>query len=198
MKRFILIIGVLFLLSSTCDAQFRKGDIELSFSGSAGSFKSSSTSFGETRSESQGYGLLAIAPSFYLVDGFSAELELGFLAKEDLEPAFFAVGNLSYTFWRTGAKVAPYLRLGYGLSNGFQHPIAGSAVIRQSDKFDINIFNAGVGIKYLLSPGAALRAEINYKSQNWSRETRRFFGGTYKTDYAYSNVGLLLGISVLL
>lgn len=71
-----------------------------------------------------------------------------------------------------------------------------------SNEMDVKVTTVGGGVKYLVSPWAALRLEINYKSHNGSREyeTSYSYPDRYasKMEYQYSNVGLLVGFSILL
>jgi hypothetical protein len=142
---------------------------------------------------------ISVVPGYYLIDGLSIEAELGLLAVEKEDPAQFILGNVSYTYRLPDSRVALYGRIGYGVSNSVQLPVQPGIVSRVTNNFDVNVFNGGVGLKILVSQGAALRAELNYKRHSWTTEYHSYYGGySSKTDYTYSNTGLLLGFSILI
>jgi hypothetical protein len=180
-------------MASYSQAQFKKGDIEISFSGSAGSWKTSETFSGRTSSDSHSYIFMTCAPGLYIVDGVSIEAEIGLLAFEGMKPAQFLLGNISYTYLLSGSKLAPYARIGYGVSNSVPMPMFNGAPSRTSDGFKVGTLNAGCGVKFLVSKGAAARAEFNYKRSNWTND----LGSSSSADNTNSNLGLLLGFSIL-
>lgn len=198
MRRIILRLGALLVLTSYSRAQFKQGDIELSFSGSLGSWTTSSTSNGRTSSDSRAYVFFAVTPGYYIVDGLSIEAELGLLAVEKMTPTEYLLGDISYTYRLPDSKVALFARVGYGFSNSAKYPMFGDALIKTSNELDVGVVNIGGGLKYIVSEGVALRAEINYRSHSWTSEYRGYGGSSSKTEYTYSNIGLLLGFSVLL
>jgi hypothetical protein len=141
--------------------------------------------------------IISVVPGFYVIDGLSLEAELGLLAEEKGEPAQFLLGNVSYTYRIPDSKIALFGRVGYGVSNAVQLPVPLGIVSRVSNDFDVGVFNAGAGVKILVSQGAALRAELNYKSHSWTTEYHSYYYSS-KTEYTYSNTGLLLGFSILI
>jgi hypothetical protein len=197
MKRLILLSTVIMMVTAHATAQFKQGDVELSFSGSLGSWSNSSTSSGSTHSDSRNLAILSVVPGFYVIDGLSLEAELGLLAEEKAKPAQFVLGNVSYTYPIPESRVALYGRVGYGVSNAIQLPVPLGIVSRVSNDFDVGVFNAGAGLKILVSQGAAIRVELNYKSHSWTTEYQSYYYSS-KTDYTYSNTGLLLGFSILI
>jgi hypothetical protein len=67
-----------------------------------------------------------------------------------------------------------------------------------SDGFDIDGVNAGAGAKYIIKNAVALRAELNYRNHSWTEESSNVFYQVPKSEYSYSNIGMLFGFSVLL
>jgi hypothetical protein len=197
MKRFILLFAALLIVSAHSSAQFKQGDVELSFSGSLGSLSNSSNTSGYNYSESRNVAILSVVPGYYIIDGLSLEAELGLLAEEKASPAQYLLGNVSYTYRIPESRVALFGRVGYGVSNSIQIPMQLGIVSRVTSNFDVGVFNAGAGVKILVSQGAALRAELNYKSHSWTSEYHSAYYSS-KTDYTYSNTGLLLGFSILI
>jgi hypothetical protein len=197
MKRLILVSAVVMMVTAHATAQFKQGDVELSFSGSLGSLNASSTSSGYNHSESRNTAILSVVPGFYVIDGLSLEAELGLLAEEKAMPAQYLLGNVSYTYLIPESRVALFGRVGYGVSNSVQIPVQPGIVSRVTNNFDVGVFNAGAGVKILVSQGAALRAELNYKSHSWTTEYHSPYYSS-KTEYTYSNTGLLLGFSILI
>lgn len=200
MLRSILTIIAVMLLVSAADSQFKQGDVELSFFGNMGSFESKSTTsglYGDTYSDSRKYITISFASGYFIIDGLSLEPEVKWIAVEKTSPAFYLLGNISYTHLLPESKVGLFARVGYGVSNSILAPIFGGIIIRNSDKLDICTFNAGAGTKYLVHEHVALRVEINYKSQSWSRE-ETYWGTTTKYETSNTDIGLLLGFSILL
>jgi hypothetical protein len=197
MKRFILVFAALVMVTAYAKAQFKQGDVELSFSGGLDSWSNSSTSSGSTHSDSRNLAILSVVPGFYVIDGLSLEAELGLFAEEKAKPAEFLLGNISYTYPIPESRVALFGRVGYGFSNAWQLPVPLGTVLRVSNDFDVGVFNAGAGVKILVSQGVALRAELNYKSHSWTTEYHSYYYSS-KTEYTYSNTGLLLGFSILI
>jgi opacity protein-like surface antigen len=178
-------------------AQFKKGDVELSFSGSLGSntiTESSSGGYSFSNSSTEKYLFFSVSPGYYLLDGLSVEPEISFTANQHEQPAQYLLLNLSYTYLLPNSREALFLRAGYGISNSVQMPVLGAAVVHTSDKFNVGVLNLGAGAKFLVTQSVILRAEVNYRSHTWSNDE----GYGYSDDYAYSNVGLLVGFSILL
>ncbi|MFZ1978685.1 MAG: hypothetical protein WAV76_12080 [Bacteroidota bacterium] len=92
-----LFITLLFLMSSTVFAQFEKGNIELTLSGTAG-YEKESPSASLNNSESIGYAMLNISVGYYLINGLSVEPQIGFLEMEKSFPSQSALLNLSYMY----------------------------------------------------------------------------------------------------
>jgi hypothetical protein len=203
MRSVVTVASVLLLTASITCAQFKKGDVELSFSGSLGSWSnefsdSYSGGISHTYSDSHNYLFVAISPGYYLEDGLSVEPELSLMAAEKSKPIQYLLLNLSYTYLLPNSVIAPYAIAGYGLSNSVQ--MAGMTVypLLASNKFNVGVFNAGAGVKFLLNRFVVLRTEINYKSHAWSETQDYGYGMTDKTETNLSFFGLQLGISVLL
>ncbi len=203
MKSVITLSSVLLLAAAVACAQFKKGDVELSFSGSIGSWSNhySDTYSGGgsySSSDSRNYVFLAVSPGYYLADGLSVEPEFSLMAAEESKPIQYLLMNLSYTHLLPNSIVAPYARAGYGVANSVQ--MAGMTVlpIEASSKFDIGVFNAGAGVKVLLNRFVVLRTEINYKSHAWSDSQDYGYGISHKSESKLSFFGLQLGFSVLL
>lgn len=198
MKQIIRIMCMLLILCSFAVAQFQQGDVEIAFSGNFGSLETSRTSGGSTQSESSTYFNLSITPGYYVANGFSIEPEFALLAVEDEEPAQYVLGNISYTYRLPESDVALFGRAGYGVSNSIQFPVPGGINLRISDKFDVGVLNLGAGVKYVIKNAVALRTEMNYRRHSWTTESFSFFGGSFKSERTYTNIGLLFGFSVLL
>ena len=202
MKAAILAVGIVLIQASTVFAQFSKGDVELSLSGSIGSWnvdtKETSASYGSTEYSTQTkFFFVSISPGYYLTDGLSIEPEISFMADQHDKPAQYVLLNLSYTYMREGYTTAPYVRLGYGLANSYAVPFANLVIGNVSDNFDVNVFNAGIGLKFILNPHVILRTEFNYRDQWWSHSYDDY-GYSYSEDNTFSNYGLLVGFSVIL
>ncbi len=202
-----LVLFVLFSFAAFAQPQkpFTKGSWELDLSGSFGSYNYSSTyesispysNYSTNHDESYGYFQLAAIPAVYVADGLSIEPEINCFIIKKSAPAFAFLGNLAYTFRIKNQRFAPFVRAGYGISNAFQFPIQNGILARISDKFDIPIINAGVGLKFLLTDAVAFRTELNYRRLSFSDESS-YYGYTSKSSTKYNFISVLLGFSVLL
>ena len=195
-----LSLGILAVVSLTSvRAQFQQGDVELALSGTVGAWSTSYTFGQQTNSESRNVLMLGITTGYFLTDGFSVEPEFVFMAVEKQSPGHSILANVSYTYFGAESKVAPFVRVGYGISNSFSFMGNQSFLSRVSDKLDVTVLQAGGGIKVLVATGAAIRLELNYKNQSFTREDPGFFGsGSFETKMGNTYVGLLVGLSVLL
>jgi hypothetical protein len=151
-----------------------------------------------TSSESNNYAFISVTPGYYLIDRLSIEPEIGLLSEQHYSPSQYLLLNLSYTYMIPDSKEALYARAGYGIANSVQLPIMSSAIANMSDKLNIGIFNVGVDAKFLLTQSVALRTELNCRSHKWSNSSDFDIGSSYTSDMSMSNVGLLLGFSILL
>ncbi|MBE0643081.1 MAG: hypothetical protein IH600_03290 [Bacteroidetes bacterium] len=197
--RTTIVIVLMLVLTAGASAQFKKGNFELMLSGTAGSFSenfkyTSKTSelFNDESDESHTYAYLSFMPSWYIIDGLSAEVELGLRAMEGSEPTQAVILNASYTHALRKSPVAFFARAGYGISNGYSVPIFYELVGR-TDGFDINIINLGAGLKIRTGGSGLIRAEINYRIQSYTTETAL---ATY--DHTYGALSLMLGVGVML
>lgn len=205
MRKILLILCLSFFINSIASAQFRKSDVELTFSTSFGAWENSSTSTGGsgnfsynyTSSDSRNFFSLSIMPGYYFSDGFSFEPEISILTIEKTPPSFFFLGNISYTYRIPESNVAPFGRIGYGVSNAVTYPMTGSTPLKVSKDVNIGVFNAGGGIKALLTSSIALRAEMNYRKFNWTDDFNYSFGSS-KVDNKQSTIALNIGFSILL
>jgi hypothetical protein len=84
MKHFIEVTALLILVSSIVLAQFIKGNVQLSLTGSAGTFTNIIStnytgygSYSESNSSSSNYVMLVFACGIFFTDEFSIEPELG-------------------------------------------------------------------------------------------------------------------------
>jgi opacity protein-like surface antigen len=184
----VFVLGLLVI--TNVQAQFNKGDVELSFSGSFSSMSYKSSGYDD--SESNTIFTLSIIPGYYFLDGFSVEPEIGVMKIDDDDAAFYLLGNLSFTHLLEGGRLAVFGRAGYGKSNSVVTPFGGSGFFRVSNGFDVDVINVGGGTKYLITDNVVLRAEINYRSHKWNED---YWLGE-KEDLTMSNMGLLVGFSI--
>jgi hypothetical protein len=191
-----LLVGSLIAISN---AQFQKGDVELSFNGSLGSRSTSVSSKGYDDSQSYNFFYLGVCPGFFIAPGLSVEPEIAYAAIQKQFPSWYLLGNLSYTYNIGGPRVFPFLRAGYGVSNAIL-PIPGVlASAKISKDMNVSVLNFGGGIKYQLAGSTFLRTEINYKRYNWTDDYPTTYP-PYSTAVDYTNVdfGLLIGLSLVL
>jgi hypothetical protein len=186
---FLLLCG----LAVTTQAQFKQRDFELSFGGTLGSATTKVDREGYSSSESQKYLYLALTPGYYIIDGLSAELDLGLRAMEHVKPGQLMLLNLSYTYLLPSTHVGLFGRVGYGLSNCVSIPgFLDLNLNQRSEDLDIGVFNAGIGAKFLMSESVFIRTELNYRIHSYSKD---YQGAT--TDYSQSTTSLLVGVGML-
>ena len=178
---------------SLSTAQYNPGSIQLGFSGSIGS-RSYKTTGRYTDSGSLKVFYLGVSPSLYLAKGFSIDPEVMFSASKGLPPAWHFLANLSYTHAIEGSKVAPFIRAGYGVSNGMPALIGDTYIVKTAEELDVVVLNVGGGAKFLIAESVILRAEINYRNYGWTSH----FGPSYSLDYSNDDFGLLVGFSIII
>lgn len=195
MKTVAALLALLLLGYSSSNAQFKQGQVELSFSGSIGSFSPPSTP--DYKLDAQNYVSLYVVPGYYILDGLSVEPELGLMAEESSKPAQYLLLNLSYTYLIPETKIGCFVRGGYGISNSMEYPFGNGVVIPASDKFNVGVLNLGVGAKFLISSSVLIRTEFNYKKHSWKDEYNSPYY-SYSLDFTESTIGVILGFSILL
>ncbi len=196
---FLLSISLLAQTNQTERKSFLKGSWELNLSGDIGSITSStkyeSGQYSGERSTDYKYFQLHLIPGYFITDGFSFEPELDFLFVEKEKPSYSLIPMLSYTYSLPSNKhLAIYMRGGYGLTNSFS---AFGILVRQSDALDIGVIKIGAGLKLIATENFCFRTEINYRRASHTEEESIFYS-SYKYTNTFSNIRLLLGLSVLL
>jgi hypothetical protein len=194
-----LSIALLMLASGSVLGQ-KKGDVELSL---AGSFGSSSMSQGSYSSDMK-YAILSVSSGYYLIDGLSVEPEIDWLAMKDGFPGWLFLGNVSYTYPGIDERhrIAPFIRVGYGVSNSVQ-ALTMQLLARTSNKMDVGVFNVGGGLKLGLVERAFLRAEVYYRQFNWTESSSYYDYASQRylaqsADAKFSNFGMSMGLSIIL
>ncbi|MCK9212299.1 MAG: porin family protein [Ignavibacteriaceae bacterium] len=203
MKKLNVIIVLVALLSSVEFAQFQKGQWELGFTGSLGtvnqSTKSTGTYSSNTNSSDEGFFDVSLMPGYYLIDGFSIEPELGMFAVKGESPAYNMIVNLSYTLLFPYSQNAIFLKAGYGFGNATTYPTADEVLLKMTDKFDVDIINFGVGVKFSVTEKAFIRVEANYRIQSWNDEyTSFYYSYTQKYEQSFKTLRLKIGLGVLI
>lgn len=178
----------------------KKGDVELSVAGTLSSVKMTR---GSSSSDTK-YALLSVSPGFYILDGLSVEPEIGWMAHQDDFPSWLFLGNVSYTYPGVDQqhRFAPFISVGYGVSNSYQ-VLTPQVLVRTSTKLDVGVFNVVGGVKVGVVEGAFLRAEVFYRQYNWTGNSSYYdyVSRSYLTqsiDYKVSNLGMSMGVSVIL
>ena len=217
-SKFAAIICMIFQFSALTLAQvddssrtgiFNKGDWELNFSASIGNLtttrsSSSSGMYGsssDSKSSSMFYVQLGVIPAYFLTDGLSIEPEINVLIQSqegvDSKPSLSFLANLSYTFNLPEKKFAPFIRIGYGISNSIQIPAVIGGLGRVSDELEVKILNAGAGFKFLISQNLINQNRVKLsKVQLWESESSgSFYSSSY--DYALTSISGIFGFSVL-
>ncbi len=201
MKRIpVILVSAVVLAAGPALSQTEKGSWEFSLAGNFGSQSASSeyTTGGRTysnESDATGYVGLDVRVGAYILDAFSVEPEIYFLAVEDSPPAYNIGANLGYTFSILESPVKPFVIAGYGIGNGT--PIMQRLLGRSSDEFDIPVLRLGGGVKFFVSRYVALKAEFRYERYS-HEETQTYYSisSTSRSIVNFHNV--LFGVSVFL
>jgi len=217
-SKFAAVVCMIFQFSTGTLAQvndsslagiFNKGDWELNFSASIGNLtttrsSSSSGTYGsssDSKSSSMFYVQLGVIPAYFVTDGLSIEPEINVLiqSQEGVEskPSLSFLANLAYNFNMAGKNFAPFIRLGYGLSNSLQIPVVIGGLGRVSDDLDVSILNAGVGFKFSISQNLLIRTELNFRRYSYGSESSSsFYSSSY--DYTLTSISGIFGFSIVL
>lgn len=201
MRSSLLVLTLSLVITSIAGAQFRKSDVELTFSASFGAWESGinvastepNSNFTTVFTEVRNFVSLSVTPGYYILDGLSIEPELGMIAVEKRKPTFFLLGNISYTYLIPNSIVAAFALTGYGVSNAVTYPMYGNALMQSSQSLHIPIFNAGGGVKILATSDIIIRTEINYRKFKWTDES-----SYYKEENKHSTTAFIFGFSILL
>ena len=201
MKKIYLFIFLLTTATLCCNAQFKQGDFEIGFSLGLGNISNTQESDNNDiiKDDSQTQNFLAfnIIPAYFIIDGLSFEPEIGYTAMQEVNPSFSLIGNISYTYRIPDQNFAPFIRIGYGLSNSINIMPGDKRLFNGSDELDIGILNGGFGIKFLIENSATLRIEVNYRTYYQTRDEGAYSGDN-KREYSYRFISLMLGFSILL
>ncbi|MCZ7557703.1 MAG: hypothetical protein M5R41_14995 [Bacteroidia bacterium] len=199
MRQFLILSLMCFFFSTLGHAQYRQGDGELILLGTVGSVTTTTElTFadpsvpGSTSSSERLYLYVAATPAYYLINGLSAELELGLRTLKGVRPAQSAVLHLSYTQSRRRSIVAWFLRGGYGVANGLAVPVYDN-ISRLTDGFDVGIISLGAGLKIRPAGRGLIRIEANYRIQMYETGD-----ALYTMDHTVSSLALLLGVGFVL
>lgn len=191
MKQHILASLIVLGLTAPAGAQYTKGSWEMTL---LGGFNSISSSRNGGSGDAETYVGVFLSPAYYIIDGLAIEPEIGITTTlNGNETGIKLLANATYTFtsFSEGKKIAPYVKAGYGVSNGIEFQLGGTGtglIWEVYDEFAVSVLNLGVGAKWLIGKDAAVRTELNYNNQSDSN---------VNGDYSLSRVGLLLGVSLL-
>ncbi len=202
--RSITIIILLTVLSIHVSAQFERHSVEMSLSGTFGSLKMSDNK-GYSSPEALTYLFISTGVEYFIIDGISLGPQIGLLAAEDEPPAQSVLMNLSYTKRFDDSRTALFIRCGYGKANTISLPFYGGVVPYRIDKdWLVNVYTVGAGVKYLVSNGAALKVEANYRNEGYSKEENYYpMVPPYQVQYGtvereYENITLQFGFAIIL
>ena len=203
MSRLILVVLTIILGITLAPAQFEKGNVELSLSGTGGGLGTTNTSEMMPPATMSGiYVFLNTSIGYYFLDGLSIEPQYGLLAEENLPPAHSLILNLSYNKRIPNSNIALFVEGGYGISNSISFPLFNGVYKFTFDKWIAHIINAGTGVKYLVKNDIALKVELNYRSESFTYTDpyHNMFPAipTNSTNVTYSYFGVLFGFSIIL
>jgi len=199
MKTIGIVLLVLMLGTALSYSQYTQGTVEMSLMGTAGSIKPETSFPGFPSLDSHSYFFLTGSVGYYLTDGLSLEPQFGLFAEKNSPPAETILLNLSYTVEIPRSIVAPFFRAGYGIGNAFSYPFYGNIPSYSSDKWDVNVWTAGVGLKIAVKEDIILKTEVNYRQESLTVDVPAYYSIS-PTSYTMkeSSFAFLIGFSVLL
>ena len=203
MRKSILFMMVAIAIPAA--AQFHKGAIELSFSGYAGINKNKieseemqNTDYNR-ESEAHKYLTLFVRGDYFLNKQLSFEPEAIWTTEDGVYPTYFFSGNIAYHFPEFSKQIVPFLLIGFGVGNAM--PIVNTLLVSFENKFNVNLFNIGAGIKFPLSKNVLIRTEYRYQQYQMKATLGSYQYETYRqipVKYTYYENNLLVGFSIFI
>ena len=197
MKKSLFLVLLLSVVT-TSYAQIKDGKLEISASGAFGSY--SSTNISNTHSyDSEGITYLntSFKLGYHITSGFEIEPELYSLFMEKAKPSFVISANILYNHNIADTKLYPFFLIGYGLGNSYPLLVIPNTYIRNSNKFNVGCFNAGLGLKYFINDYVGLRIEYRYQRYSHSYDDQYYYN-TQNGEYKINVHSVLFGFSILL
>jgi hypothetical protein len=197
MKKTLFLVSFL-LLATTTFAQIQNGKVEVSASGSFGSYSTTNKSNNYSY-DSDGITYLntSFRLGYHISSGFEIEPELYSLFMEKAQPSFVISANILYNHNIADTKLYPFLLIGYGLGNSYPLLVIPNAYIRNSNKFNVGCINVGLGLKYFLNDYVGLRVEYRYQRYSHSYDDQYYYN-TQNGEYKINSHSVLFGFSILL
>jgi opacity protein-like surface antigen len=176
-------------MAAAVNAQERTRTVEFSVAGSVQAYVG--------KYETEHYISLPVRVGAFVTPNVLIELE-GIITGWD--EAWYGDTEFGYVVSLNGSynvvaneQVMPFFLLGIGFSNGL--PLANAIAIPDDDGPTPLVLNAGAGMKFLLSPMAALR--IEYRLQDFSGEqTEEGWYGTYTDKIDVTVHSMFFGVSL--
>ncbi|MFZ5518298.1 MAG: outer membrane beta-barrel protein [Candidatus Zhuqueibacterota bacterium] len=214
MRTYIIFLTALItFIGSAAYSQIEKGTIELSVSGTAGSYKyteeytevTTDPIYGSqtlTHGHSQGpekYLMMFIRPGYYIIDRLAIEPEFMWTTMDGTEPSLSVSGNVSYNLAIPNSSLTSFLFAGYGIGNSI--PFNYTLIFRMTDDMDVKLINLGAGLKAHLTERVVFRVEYRYQMYSMESEySYSYYSSSYKrttkTDFDFHN--LFFGFSYII
>lgn len=183
---------------TTSFSQIKDGKFEISASGAFGSYSTTNISNNHTYdSEGITYLTTSFKIGYHIKSGFEIEPELYSLFLEKAQPSFVISANVLYNHNIADTKLYPFFLIGYGLGNSYPLIVFPNVYIRNSNKFNIGCFNAGLGLKYFINDYVGLRVEYRYQRYSHSYDDQYYYI-TRNGEYKINSHSVLFGFSILL
>lgn len=185
MGKVILFLSTVLVLNSQLFPQLKDGAVELSLSGTLGSYSISyDNPYYSSAGDSKTYFLLALRTGFFVTGNLEIEPEINLFIQDETGVNIGA--NLSYNFFIPESNVHPFIMAGLGIGNSV---MVFTLPAKSSEDFNVVHYNIGAGIKVMMTESIAARIEYRYRKFNSD--------GDY-ADLTYNTHNLLFGFSVFL
>lgn len=168
MKSIFISVFSLLIFCQQLYAQFKAGDVELSFDGSLGTTTTHIAFGGLTVENSSNYFSLFSSTGYYVIEGLAVESEIGMLLVEKKEPGYALLLGLSYNLMIPNSNSALFGRVGYGKANSLFIPEVGNVFQKLTKEFDVDMISITLGIKHLITPNIPLKFGVNYRQSTHS------------------------------
>lgn len=197
MKIFIS-LSLIILLNISVDAQVSGNNFELSVSATLGGAKGNSKTTGGYSGSYDGemhyYFLVHGRLGYFIYKGLELEPELQLSIVENSDLMYSLNANLLFNLLKDDSKIIPFVLGGIGIGNSV--PYFNTLIPFSNHTYSVHQFNAGAGLKFLLTESIAFRTEYRMQIYSYDEELNSYYGPPVKIEYSFYSHNILLGISI--
>ncbi len=196
--KILISLSLIILLSIPIDAQVKENSFELSVSatigGAKGNSKTSGGYSGSYDGEMHYYFLMHGRLGYFIYKGLELEPELQLSIVENSDLMYSLNANLLFNLLKDDSKIIPFVLGGIGIGNSV--PYFNILMPISNHTYSVTQFNAGAGLKFLVTESIAFRTEYRMQIYSYEEELNSYYGPPVKIEYSFYSHNLLLGISI--